>query len=84
MLVTSLAIALVSSLVRDRPVHELLTLTVIIYGSLNVLKSYAPKVYECVLQGIGNGFGVSMSGAVLPAGTPPLAPVGVLENVHDR
>ena len=65
MLFTSLAIALASSLIKGTKssigIQELLEITVVIYGSLNILQCYAPKVYNYALQGVGTSVGLTMT-----------------------
>jgi hypothetical protein len=64
MIIYCLGIATAVILVRTRQIQpsQIIELTLALLGTLGVLKTYAPKVFETASQGIGMHTGLNMVG----------------------
>jgi hypothetical protein len=72
LLVYSVGIALVATIIRTQTVDmsQVLSMTLLIFGTLNILKNYAPKVYSQTTSGIGHNTGFQMFGGNPSASAP--------------
>lgn len=62
LMLCSLGISLAVNLIRTWTVNisQLLSMALVVYSTLDVLKNYAPKVYNHAISGIGTITGLQM------------------------